>query len=687
MVSTDVQSATRVTRSEMRAGLYAILPIAALGLLLRICAISLYPLTGDEYGSIAEAKSLGLNWDSILYSALIHFWIRLGTSELWLRLPSAIFGTATVVILFKIGEKLGGWRAGVVAGLLAATSPFNIYHSQEVRFYSLFICASAAFMLATIYFVDSQQTLRQRATVLLTGLVLLFSHFLGVLALYAQGATTALATKSRLSKRALLLVLFGLPILIFGLPTVPVVHHKLWHLYQIFGNAPNSAEPVMTPISLVNLVKTAFAGFVFIFGYHVYPLRLVFVIAGVCLCGFLLVAGARRLGQDTRWGFLPLAYLLALLGVYVVLDSVGGRVAAGVAPRHVAFVWPVFLILLAIGLASLAKPYFRVLLVAVLAMNALSIWSGWQKEWTYGIATDYRSAAEYASRWVAKDTAILHDGRSQDAINFYFPRSVPLISSWRYLGNQDLSDLLRYRRLIFITDDWEPERRRGFDHLIARLNDAYTWQDGRVDYPLFEYVLERKTSVEESAYAASSAASQVHLPLGIYGLEFQDLRLPVSVKVKETPLRVIGAYGLPDLDGRPAVLIPLAASLRSNRLVFLTNVVGAGGMPPGQQIAEAVVEDKSGKVLTFPLRLGNETESWDKQCKLPAPCETVLQWHKRLAIVGQNGYDGALRDFQAGLHGVVIDLPEQREIVKLTIRYLAHSGHLYLWGIALPAAP
>ncbi|MFS8085077.1 MAG: glycosyltransferase family 39 protein, partial [Acidobacteriota bacterium] len=167
--------------------------IVGLALGLRLYAISLYPLSFDEYGSILEAKSVGSNWNSIIYSTLMHFWVRGGAGELWLRLPAAIFGTATVPILFKIGEKFGGSRTALVAGLLAAMSPFNIFHSQEVRFYSFFIFCSAAFMLATTSYVDSRRGKRRAMLVLSTGLVLLVSHFLGVLALYAQGSASLVA--------------------------------------------------------------------------------------------------------------------------------------------------------------------------------------------------------------------------------------------------------------------------------------------------------------------------------------------------------------------------------------------------------------------------------------------------------------------------------------------------------------
>lgn len=378
-----------------------------------------------------------------------------------------------------------------------------------------------------------------------------------------------------------------------------------------------------------------------------------------------------------------MAYLFALIGIYVVLDAAGGRLAAGVSPRHVAFAWPVFLILTAIGLSSFSRPIFQILLVAVLTTNALSIRAGWQQDWTYGATTDYRSAADYAARWAAKDTIVFNDGLSEEAVKFYFPKNLPQVNSSAYLKDRDPSDLLRYQRLVFVTDDWEQDRRRLFDQLVARLSTGFACVDGRVDYPLFEYVMARKSSAETSGYTLRPENRQVLQPLSIYGLEFQDLRLPVTAKINDTSLRVIGAFGLPDLDGRRELAIPLAQSTVTRRIVLLTDVVGARG-PSGEQIAEIMIEDKSGKLLTYPLRLGVETASWDTQCESTAPCQTVFQWHKRLAIVGRNGYDGARRDFQAGLHGVVIDLPAAQQVTKLTIRYAANGGHLYVWGIALP---
>jgi len=666
--------------SEARRRTYILLSIVGLALVLRLYGISLYPLEGDEYNSIAGAKDINLNWNSIGYAVLTHFWIRLGDSEFWLRLPAAIFGIATVPVLFKIGEKLGGWRGGIACALLAATSPFSIYHSQEMRFYPLFTLASTAFILATVSYLQGPKTFRTRASVFLAGVFLVFSHFLGVLALYTQSASLVLAN-TRISKR-LRAVVFGIFVILLGVPLIPIVQRELWKFYSAHAGVSDFSRPLVSGISAINFAKVAFAGYTFTFGYHVYPLRLGFVICGSIVFGLLLCLGTMRVWKESTWKMLPVTYLLALISVYFVLNSIGGPESSVIGPRHAAFIWPVFLILIAIGLASFQHWHFHVLISLVLAINMWSIWLGWQKDWNQSSAPDYRSAAAYASQQNTNNAALVTAERSDWAIDFYFPKNLRRGDWYSYLQTDDLTPLLRNQRLIVVTDDWAADRRRGFDRLLRHLNDQFTCVDGRVDYPVFEYVLER-TSSDNPPSSADGAMRQLPQPLSIYGLEFQDLQLPVTVTAKDSTLQVIGAYGLPNVEGENSVTVPLTQPSGANKLILITNVIGLPVAQSGALIAEVMVEGKTGILKTLPMRFGNETASWDQRCQPGANCETAFQWHKRMAIVGRSDFPDAWRDFQAGLHLASFDLPPGTEVTRISIRYGAASGHLYLWGIAL----
>ncbi|NDJ62003.1 MAG: hypothetical protein GYB67_12805, partial [Chloroflexi bacterium] len=77
-----------------------------------------------------------------LYYTVLHAAARgFGTSELALRWVSALFGLLIIPLSYRLTRRLFdtqlGQRAGVYAGLLAATTPLLWWASQEARMYTL----------------------------------------------------------------------------------------------------------------------------------------------------------------------------------------------------------------------------------------------------------------------------------------------------------------------------------------------------------------------------------------------------------------------------------------------------------------------------------------------------------------------------------------------------------------------
>ena len=82
-----------------------------------------------------------------LYPLLAHFWqMAFGDSQAALRALSALFGTLSVPLVALIGRELFDGRTGLVAALFMALSPFQLYFSQEYRYYSLAILLTLASM-------------------------------------------------------------------------------------------------------------------------------------------------------------------------------------------------------------------------------------------------------------------------------------------------------------------------------------------------------------------------------------------------------------------------------------------------------------------------------------------------------------------------------------------------------------
>ncbi len=72
----------------------------------------------------------------LLLSALVP----LGEPQFWLRLPPAIFGALSVMLVYLIGKQINGRNAGLVAALVLGLSPAALAFSQEARSYTMEMC-------------------------------------------------------------------------------------------------------------------------------------------------------------------------------------------------------------------------------------------------------------------------------------------------------------------------------------------------------------------------------------------------------------------------------------------------------------------------------------------------------------------------------------------------------------------
>ncbi len=90
-----------------------------------------------------------------LYYYVLHFWRgAFGSSELALRSLSAILGSVLVWLTYLIAKRLFAVKIGLVAALVAAIDPFQIYYSQEARMYMLLAVIGAASTLVLIQLLE-----------------------------------------------------------------------------------------------------------------------------------------------------------------------------------------------------------------------------------------------------------------------------------------------------------------------------------------------------------------------------------------------------------------------------------------------------------------------------------------------------------------------------------------------------
>lgn len=87
-------------------------------------------------------------------------WVKLaGTTEWALRLPSVLFGTASILMIFMLGRRIYGPWVGAIAALLLALHGFHAHWSQIARMY---VPGAALGLLATLLLIEIAASRRRR---------------------------------------------------------------------------------------------------------------------------------------------------------------------------------------------------------------------------------------------------------------------------------------------------------------------------------------------------------------------------------------------------------------------------------------------------------------------------------------------------------------------------------------------
>ena len=176
------------------ATLLAAAALGALGVALRLGTMS--PLWLDEALSANIASlPVGEVLDALrrdghppLYYLLLHGWTAVvGDGDGAVRALSAVFGLATLPLLWAAAKRYGGRVCAVATSVLYATSPFAIRYSTETRMYALVAFLVVAGWLA-IRRAEECPTLLRLAVVSIVAGMLLLSHYWSPFLLAAVGA-------------------------------------------------------------------------------------------------------------------------------------------------------------------------------------------------------------------------------------------------------------------------------------------------------------------------------------------------------------------------------------------------------------------------------------------------------------------------------------------------------------------
>lgn len=393
-----------------------ILVITAVAFLLRTATLSGQSLWRDEVDAIRFS-----NWplreligglvqaghNGPLFFLLLRPWRALtGDSEFALRYPSALLGAAAVPLGFVLARQFGlSRRAGILVGLLLATSPYLIWYGQEAKMYAML------WFTVTVAFVAYLKALANRgalwwlvfvlATSLSFYLHILAPLMLGVYALVGLGRWPAL----RRHWRGWLISLACLT-----WPYAPLV---IWQFPLFWSGADRGHPfyPLRQEISI--LLELYTSGLLRFTGSTAMILYVFLLLSGLFLTNVRATAEKITL---TKRGILAVWLLLPPLAVYLISLRV-----PVFEDRYLIYITPAFYLLVVVGLLLL-RHHSRLLaglaLGLILIINLLGIWLQQRGP----IKADFRAAAEYlADRSSPPATVMIQMPYLQHTWDYYYP--------------------------------------------------------------------------------------------------------------------------------------------------------------------------------------------------------------------------------------------------------------------------
>jgi mannosyltransferase len=377
---------------------WALVGAIALGFLLRVTGLGFQSLWRDEVDAVRFATDpldrllhtfVEPGQNGPLYYLLLRPWLDLvGDGEFALRFFSAFCGVLAIPLIYRLGRRLfpSSPAAALLAALLAATSPYLVWYSQEGKMYALTVTLVLLSMDRFLAALERGGWCRWLTYVVATSAAF-YVHLIAALIVPVQVLAFFLLGKEQRSARwkPWLASLAAL--------TAPYLPLVAWQLPLLLEPAQTGYRFVPLHEMLYSLLASYSLGVVQ--GGAWWTLAL--------FVGLLLAAsvwGWREFGITTL-GILLCWLLLPVAGFFLIT-----LVRPLYTARYLIFVLPAFLLLLAAGVMAVAR---RSRLLAGLLLGALLVANGWGlwQQATTPLKADFRAATAYLTSHKSHDDLIL----------------------------------------------------------------------------------------------------------------------------------------------------------------------------------------------------------------------------------------------------------------------------------------
>jgi len=208
-----------------------------------------------------------------LFYTIVHFLLKFGHSEFYLRSLSALFGVFSIPLAFFVGREFKDEKAGIILSLIVSLNPALILWSRILKSYSLF----TFFLLFSFYFFmkilknNGNRKVRYIFLLFISDIILLYLHNFAFIWILIEGITLILSKK--FNKKWFL---YYSSLLLFYLPWLIRIPYQL-----------KFTLGVVRPIPVV--FRYFYVLFYFFFGETLYPLNFYIILPFFIILVFIMI--------------------------------------------------------------------------------------------------------------------------------------------------------------------------------------------------------------------------------------------------------------------------------------------------------------------------------------------------------------------------------------------------------------
>ena len=432
-----VRADTFTTSSTRISVLYWTLLVAVLAIAALLRSLHL----GDKSFWMDEGVSFAINrlsWIDFLkiswrrelnmapYYLLLRGWMKFGTGEAFLRSLSVLFSVAAVAVIYLLGRRLFGLRAGLLAALLAAVHAFLVRYAQEARSYSLVIFLVS---LSCLLFVRNLES-RERtwtAYIVITALAI-YGHFFALLVVLSQWISLQLLPRP----------LHSQPWRAWKITAIAILPLIVFIATRGAGPIAWISRPNSSSLHSFLVAFTGNGGDVLLAAYMILTAAAVII---------LVIRRAELRIHRHLWG---MAFVLSWLLVPILVTLVFSLARPVFLPRYLVICVPALVLLAAAVLVRLSSRWLQAAAVLLLAWFSLQGVRSYYRA-DFDIAReDWRDATHYVlSQALPGDGVVFHAALGRMPFEYYvsqekseatrpdiaFPRSGPAITYSDFVAN------------------------------------------------------------------------------------------------------------------------------------------------------------------------------------------------------------------------------------------------------------